>query len=747
MRTYLIVHLAFVLAGIVSALPGSVIAQTNRPDHRYLPPHRPHDHIETSTQVTATLDGSILQVRCEQTFYNTGWAEEEVEVLLPVPADAVVTDGLLMADGREYRAEVLPADEARSIYEEIVRSRRDPALLELVGHGLVRLSAFPIPPGGRRMVSFRYHQPIPTYQGRTRMVMPVAALCGIDRIGPLEMELMVEGDRPVSQIYSPSHDLEINRIGSDAAEVIYIADPPDLRETLELIVLRDQRSIGFDLRTADGEDDDYFLLAVSPGWELLNRRRDVPQTQIFVLDTSGSMEGEKFAQARHALHIFLNEISSQDRFNLIAFSDDVRPLFREGPQRATPNACRHARDWLDRLRAGGGTAIADAIEEACRPRWEADLVLFMTDGLPTVGQTEPSRILNRLSRGYDGLRFFAFGVGYDVDAKLLDDLADRGSGSVSYVKPGENVSEAVTTLRRRVEHPCARNVTIRVQGANVFELFPEAPPDLFAGEPLLFTGRVDRGARRATIELRADGPGGRRLSEQWRVDFDDPRSRSSSVPVIWASRKVASLINQIRREGYDEATHDELYQLSKRYGILNEEVALLAREDEPLVGYGQTPPPQSRPQWGTIISNYKESEGGGGSLSLPDRSLAADEEVKVSAEAWRLKQAGAVSTLQSDLSGLTDVQTIEGVTFRLEEDTWTDTRLDGGRPRGTMTIKVRAYGSAYFRLAGDSSRLAAWMGAGERVKILLDGIVLEVGPDGDDTLSEDKIKRILDAVD
>jgi len=739
MKTQRTIPAAAALIGLVLLLGGAALAQRSIPEPFPDRPHFPRplhdDGVANRTDVDARLDGSILQVLCEQTFHNHGHRAAEVEILLPVPADAVVTDGLLLADGHEYRAEVLAADEARRIYEEIVRSRRDPALLELVGHGLVRLSAFPIPPGGSRTVSFRYHQSLPDFEGRTRLLLPVAALCGIDRVGPLDFHLAVRGSDPLTQIYSPSHDLLIEREGSTEAEISYTADPPNLRETLELIVVRDHRSIGIDLRTARGHgEDDYFLLAVSPGWELLQRRRDEPETQIFVLDTSGSMEGEKFTQARLALQRFLEEISPDDRFNLIAFSNEVSSLFETGPRRATAEARREARVWLDRLEAGGGTAIADAIEEACRPRWEADLVLFLTDGLPTVGETRADAILRRLCEGDPELRFFAFGVGYDVDARLLDDLARRGSGSVSYVKPGEDVAEAVTVLRRRVEHPCARDVRIEVRGARVRELFPQGARDLFAGEPLLFAGRVDENAGRATVELSAEGPDGRRLSESWQVDFDDSGSRSSAVPVLWASRKCAALIDQIRREGSDRRALDELCELSKRYGILNEEVALLAREPEA----GPVFADRDR------LAHTPAVQLGGGSLRAQS---ASKEEVQIAAEAWRLSGATTTAKLKPAEEKTDGEVTIEGITFRLQGDVWTDTRLDQPVPRGTETLRIRAYGAAYFKLAGGGGPLAAWMSFGERLRVLLPGIILEFGPEGDDQLPNETIDRIRQAAD
>jgi Ca-activated chloride channel family protein len=736
-------------------------------DTRFPPPLPPIPEIRTTTSISARLDGNILQVRSEQTYENRGGVQREVEVLLPIPADAVVTDGVLLADGREYPAQVMQAQEARQIYEQIVRTRRDPALLELAGHGLIRLSAFPIPPGATRTVSFRYHQALPSNQSRTRLRFPVGALCGIDRSGPVEFTLNVDGREPLVELYSPTHDVHVERNSRSRARLTWRDGSPDPHQTLEVIAVRDAQPIGVDLRTASGHgDDDYFLLAVSPGWDLLAARTRVPESVVFVLDTSGSMQGEKFTQAREALRRFLDELQPQDRFNVIAFSDDVRPLFAGGPRLATRERRARAREWLEDLRAEGGTAIADAVEEACRPIAEANLVLFLTDGRATVGETNPEEILRRAAHMGRGQRFYAFGVGYDVDAHLLDDLARQGKGSASYVRPGEDIDDAVTTLRRRVQHPAARDVRLAINGAEVRDLFPRGHTDLFAGEPLLFAGRVRPRAGVARVELTAESPDGTPLRAAWRVDFADADARSSAVPVLWASRKAAALIDQIRREGRDPRALEELRELSERYGILNEEVALLARDDQvvaqapPSVGV-QAPAPQGvrDPAVRARVNGTASTSPGAyhlrGGAAGESRSLTDDSRVQMFAPSQDIDAAAKASALRSvrtesaarDAGGRDQVRTVGELTFRLENGVWTDTRLRGPLPPRTETIHVRAFSPAYFELAALNPRLGEWLALGERVRVLLPGVLLEVGPTGEDHLSQATIQRVRIAAD
>ncbi len=719
-----------------------------QPPIRVIEPPAYTDGVETRASVRATLDGMILDVRCEHLFTNSGTVQQEVQVLLPIPPDAVVTDGVLLADGREYPAEVMDAAEARRIYEDIVRRRRDPALIELVGHGLIRLSAFPIPPGGSRTVTYRYHQSVATQEDAVRLHFPFATLRGLGQDGPIDFRLDVTGQEPIVAVYSPSHSVDIDRKSAHAARVTYEARSARQDDALELIVRRSERPIGVDLRTAPGSDeDDYFLLAVSPGWDLLQRRHRTPETAIFVLDTSGSMDGEKFIQARTALHRFIDDLDESDRFNVVAFSDGAHSLFEDGPHVATRRERSEAREWIDRLDTGGSTAIGEALDTACQAAWEPTMILFLTDGRPTVGEKRHDALVRRARRAGERVRFFAFGVGYDVDARLLDDLAQHGGGGAArYVRSGENVDAAVTELHRRVAHPCARRVRVTIDGAMTHDVFPRAGDrDLYAGEPLLLAGRVRPDARHAVVRLTAESPSGEPLSGEWRVDFDDPHARSASVPVLWAARKAASLLDDLRRSGRDPRTVRELRALAARYGILTEEVALLARDEDavalsrPIVRSGRAHVPPSVGVPAPVAPQDVPSFTRGG------RANEVTFHIDAAAEASRLRESKAAGAVTDDRAAQS-TRVAGGVTFEVHDGVWVDQRLAHSlRPAG-RTTKIRAYGASYFTLVARSPKLVEWFHVGEHVRILLPGLILEVAPDGADALTEQQLDDILAAV-
>ncbi len=755
--------LALLIASVTctALAPSAPLGRAPRPAARIIAPmppilptpFPPHDEspepaagVRSSTVAEATLDGGILTTSCNQTFSNSSAQTQQVEVLLPVPAAAVVSDAVLLADGREYRAEVLPAAEARGIYEAIVRQRRDPALLELAGHGLIRLSAFPIPAGGTRTVSYRFHQPLPAREGRQRVRVELASLCGADRRGAIDFTLQIDGVAPLAQVSSSSHEIEVRRLGASAARVRFRDAHPDPRGVLELSVVRDARDVGLDLRTARGHGaDDYFLLSLSPGWQLLQSRARTPQTAVFVLDTSGSMEGEKFAQAQAALSRFLDDLRASDRFNLVAFASNVRSFARGGPVAATSPTRRQAREWVEGLAAGGGTNIAEALETALTPEWDASLVLFLTDGKATEGETDPTVILRRAAHAPRGMRFYAFGVGYDVDAHLLDDLARRGHGSVTYVHPGEDVGVAVGALRRRVERPCVRDVQVTIDGARVRQVFPSGALDLFADQPLLIAGRVAPRSGRATVRLEGRAPDGRMLAASWPVDFEDADARSASVPVLWASRKAAALLDDLRHEGRTPARLDSLRALASRYGILTEELALLAREpDQAVAQFGPaTPQPnlQAKSQR-TTRAEVPQASRVRAPPPSPDTPAAVDQ-VQLSESGWNLRATANASKV-ADRSR--ERVTVEGHTFRRDGETWTDIALDAAPRASLHVVRVRSFGTDYFALLRQDARAAKWFALGERVRIRLDTWVLDIAPDAPDAVGDDAMSRLSAAL-
>src|SRR5437773_7780296 len=382
----------------------------------------------------------------------------------------------------------MDATQARGIYETIVRQKRDPALIELAGHGLLRARVFPINPGETRKITLRYTQ-ILDRAGDAWRFRYVGGPSGSAASRSFRLE--VDSAARFGEPYSPTHRVSVTRSGGGLA--VTLADS-SWSGDLDLLLPLARGLVGMSLLTQQslGEDGSFMLL-LAPGQaaQAVTLRRDL----VAVLDVSGSMSGEKLDQAKAALVQLLGTLRPSDRFRVITFSTDVR---RYAPA-WTDAAGEHVRDaqqWVRALSAEGGTNIAGALSEAfaTSPAEGAlGVVVFLTDGMPTVGETDPERIADQADRGRGAFRVFAFGVGYDVNTYVLERLTERARGVAEYIRPGGDIEQAVGALAAKISSPVLTDVALRADGVELYDLQPQGLPDLFADDELVVFGRY-RGA-------------------------------------------------------------------------------------------------------------------------------------------------------------------------------------------------------------------------------------------------------------
>src|SRR2546427_1437734 len=245
----------------------------------------------------------------------------------------------------------------------------------------------------------------------------------------------------------------------------------------------------------------FFMLLLAPGRAAAAERlrRDV----VAVLDVSGSMSGDKLDQAKAALVQLLGTLRSGDRFRVVTFASGVH-RYAAGWTEVSADNIRAAQDWVRRVDTDGGTNIAGALTEAlAEPPGEGALgvVVFLTDGMPTVGETDPERIAEQADHGPGAVRVFAFGIGYDVNTYLLDRLTDRARGVPEYIRPGGDIEQAVGSLATKISSPVLTDLALRGDGIEFYDLQPERLLGLFAGDELVLFRRY-RGAGSAERTVR-----------------------------------------------------------------------------------------------------------------------------------------------------------------------------------------------------------------------------------------------------
>jgi Ca-activated chloride channel family protein len=666
-------------------------------------------------RVTVTIQDQLAVTHVDQVFFNPNDWQIEGTYIFPIPVDAAVSSFTLWVDGKPVEGKILDAEQARQKYEEIVRSMNDPALLEYVDRGAVQASIFPIPPGGERRIELEYVQALTADNGLVRYSYPLST--EKFSLWPLEnvsVSIDVRSSHaPIRLVYSPSHEVAINRenqghvtVGYEAKDVL-----PDSDFTLYYSLGEEQAFHLLSYRDQNDpvDPDGFFLALLAPRPEAT--AETLSKDVILILDRSGSMEGEKFRQAQEALRYILRHLNPEDRFNIIVFSTGVE-TYASGLRQA--DEANEAIAWVDRQSAQGSTDINRALLESAamadseRPTY----VLFLTDGLPTQGVVDSQDILDNFAEAArDNLRLFAFGVGYDVDTFLLDSLAQAHHGTSTYVLPDERLDEVISAFYAKVSTPVLTDLELDFGDVSTHDVYPDPLPDLFAGSQIIVVGRYRQGgATSVTLRGMVDGRTQTFHFDDQRFAEDDSESPlstlSSQIPRLWATRKIGHLLSQIRLHGPDKETIDQIVRLSIRYGIVTPYTSYLVTEEMPLGAAEQER--IAKEQFNQLSTQPAAPSSGQGAVQE-----AAGQGGMADAESAAPPPAEAVQT----------VRIVGSKVFVFTEGVWLDTAFD---PEKMKTVKVAFLSDDYFALAASRPALAAAFALGSRVIALNDGVVYEV---------------------
>jgi Ca-activated chloride channel homolog len=679
--------------------------------------------IRSAVQVAVT--GRVARVSVEEWFRNDGALLDEASYLYPLPGEATFSDFSLWQGDRELKGEPMDAGQARAIYEEIVRRKRDPALIELAGHGLVRARVFPIAAGETRKITLRYTQLLDRVGDAWRFRYVTGT--GPGATAARGVRIAVDSASRFGDPYSPTHRVTSRR-DADRLEVT-LADSA-ARGDFELFLPLARGLVGLSLITNQpvGEDGFFMLLLAPGGSGGTGATPSVSRDLVAVLDVSGSMSGEKLDQARAALVQLLGGLRSGDRFRVISFGSGVR-RFATGWTPAVPDSVRAAQDWVRRLDTDGGTNIAGALTEAFTepPRDGAlGVVVFLTDGMPTVGETDPEHIAEQAERGRGPFRVFAFGIGYDVNTYLLDRLTERARGVTEYIQPGGDIEQAVGALAAKIASPVLTDLAIRGDGVELYDLQPQGMPDLFAGDELVVFGR-ERGAgsgeRSVTVTGRRNGHEERFTTT---ARFGDELPGADYVQQLWAARKAGALSREIRLHGANPEIVSELKRLALRYGILTEYTSYLVQEPGVVA---------QRPDF----SNARPA---------PAAQVGSEAVVRALAEK---RMAGSVSLDAVVVSGSADsiavrergsatrTQRVGGRMFTWRDSTWTD--LAHGDSLRVVTVEP--FSDAYFALLRALPELRGPTALGSSVLVAGRRVSLKIAARGKTTWTDGELATVV----
>jgi len=682
----------------------------------------------------------VAQVEVEEWFRNLGGGLGEGDYLYPLPGEAVFTNYSLFQGDQELRGETMDAGQARRIYEEIVRRKRDPALIELVGHGLIRARVFPINPGEVRKITLRYTQVLERsgdalqfrYSGGARAA---SVARGTPTARPehepasVTLTLVATDGERFGEPFSPTHEVRTRREGGQ----LQVQPVGDLRGDFSVILPLARAVVGVSLVThRPAGEDGYFMLTLSPGRP---DGRTLPRDVTVVLDVSGSMSGSKLMQAKAALRQLLNSLNGRDRFRLLAFSNSVQALTTDWAE-YSPDDLAHAREWIDHLQADGGTNIAGALAEAFRlesPEERIPIVVFLTDGLPSVGERDPERIAERAEHDRGRVRVFAFGVGHDVNTYLLDRLSAAGRGSTEYVEPGEDVERALGLLAAKIQHPVLADLAIAEAPVGLTEIYPGTLPDLFEGDELVVFGRYrSRGGNRGSggsIVITGQRAG---RTERFTTDVSFPEHELANdyIPRLWASRKIGVLSQEIRLHGRNTELEREIRETALRYGLLSEYTSYLVQE--PTAVADQIGRRQDMSAQAVMPAAAPEASSGVGAVGFSKRERARR-------EARSMEELEGANEDVLMLRDMGQARHVAGRLFTEIDGVWTD--LHHGD--STRTVSVRPFSEAYFAVLQVLPELREYASEFSQVLVTGERVSVRIADDGADRISDSDLARLV----
>jgi Ca-activated chloride channel family protein len=713
---------------------------------RPVPPLQPHVFAPlevASIQARVRVADQVATTTVDQEFHNPNPARLEGDFIFPVPKGTHIDKFTMEIDGKQVSAELLAADKARGIYEDIVRKLKDPALLEYAGQDVFKVHIFPIEPNSRKRISVVYTELLKADNGLIGYVLPLnTEKFSAQPVRNVSVKVDLESKRPLKSIYSPTHTVEIKRDGAHRATVGYETSEGKAAGDFALYFAPEKDEIGVNLLThrISGEDG-YFLLLASPGVDV-KEKQVIFKDVVFVLDTSGSMAGKKLEQAKKALQFCVENLNADDRFELLRFSTEVEPLFDKLVP-ASPQNRGRASDFIKDLKPMGGTAINEALHKALTLRTGNNsrplVVIFLTDGQPTIGVTDENEIVANVKKDSEAsARVFCFGIGTDVNTHLLDRITEQTRATSEYVLPDEDLEIKVSGFFSKIKEPVLANPALHFTGdIRASKLYPAPLPDIFKGGQLIVVGRyTGNGDSAAIVEGNVNG-----ATRKFTYDAKFPAETSDNefIPRLWATRRVGYLLDEIRLRGENSELRDEVTDLARKYGIVTPYTSYLIVEDEarrnvPMEsrsGLGMDASAGQSRRLGAAWEDFKKDRDGAGAIagarsSMYLKSAAAPAAASASAnrEFSRSQSVAESPDAGKDIAPVSAPQFVGGRTFYQNGTAWIDSLVQKSPKAGRVTVKIGS--PEYFDLVIKHPETAAWLALGKEVQFVLNGKVYEI---------------------
>jgi Ca-activated chloride channel family protein len=707
-----------------------------RPVPQPLPNALPVKSINLDTKI----EGQVATTHVVQVFRNDTQFTLEGTYFFPIPETASIVEFAIWENGKKLVGEVRSREEARRIYDEIVRRQKDPGLLEYAGKDLFQASIFPIPPLSDKKLELTYTQvlkaengtvayryPLGTGHNVWSRPVPIREMIddrnrGSQQFGTVSGTIEIVGKEALRNIYSPTHKIDVTTKAERTAKVSFETSNND--SDFQLFYGLSNNDFGMSLVTyREPGKDGYFLLMLSPK-DAVSDKELVRKDIVFVLDTSGSMAEEgKMDKARKALLFGIRTLREGDRFNVINFAGEEH-LMERGLIAANAEGKKRGEEFVNKLQPTGGTNINDSLiaslkqfEKSDRPK----MLVFMTDGLPTVGETNTEKIISNLKtqKGVD-VRIFPFGFGYDVNTTLLDRIGSENSGISDYIQPKEDLEIKVSNFFAKVSSPVLSDLDLDFGPLLTEYTYPRKMPDLFSGMQLTIIGLYKNTNDLKNITLRLTGKAGKetRSFNYNDLDFPERSDDNNFLPRLWASRRVGWLLEQIRSNGETKETRDEVVELGTRYGLVTPYTSYLAT-DGSMANIRRDAPMAADVTRRAAQKMAEKSGAGAVGLSVQQNSMQANTLAVAGSDKDEKDQILISNSVANQFVGNKSFTNTNGAAA-----VWIDSEFSAEKHLSEVAIKFAS--DEYFQLVKNEPGLAQYLSLGENVIVVWKGKVYRI---------------------
>jgi Ca-activated chloride channel family protein len=554
------------------------------------------------TDVKADISGFIARVTVTQEFVNPFDKKIEAVYAFPLSERAAVDDMTMIIGERVIRGKIMKREEAAAAYNRAKAEGKVASLLEQQRPNIFTQSVANIVPNAQIKIVISYVEYLKYDSGSYEFVFPMTIgkryipmsqemTEDTSKITPphserpghdVSLEVKIDAGVPLVSVSSSNHKIETNAIGA-AQSFIRLENQNEIPN--KDFVLRYKvagEKIQDALLTHKDQRGGFFTMILQPPDRVMPE--DVnPKEIVFVLDTSGSMEGFPIEKAKECMMLALNNLYPNDTFNLITFAGETSILFDE-PVPATSENLRKAKKFLASRKSEGGTEMMKAIKAALEPsdaQNHVRIVCFMTDGY--VGND--NEIISEVQK-HPNARVFSFGIGSSVNRFLLDKIAEEGRGEAEYVSPDDDGSAAAKRFHERIRNPLLTDVAVDWNGLPVADVYPKRNPDLFSAKPVVLTGRFTASAK-GVVRLRGM-MAGNYYEREIHVEFPEQESSHDVLATLWARQRV----DDITKNDYAGAQNgkmkddlrNEITQLGIEFRLLTQFTSFVAADESSNTG-------------------------------------------------------------------------------------------------------------------------------------------------------------------